>query len=167
MGADGKEHVSDQATIWRWREAFQNDFAARMTWTVADYKHANHNPVIDVNGQTGTAPIFIDAEVGKQIRLDASHSKDPDDQALQYKWFHYAEAGGTGTNLAVVTIAGANTAKALVTPTAVCRSNWLQPSPKCSGTGTAHIVLAVTDDGAPRLTSYRRVILNVHGAATQ
>ena len=40
-GADGQEHISDQATIWRWREAFQNDFAARMNWTVADYAHAN------------------------------------------------------------------------------------------------------------------------------
>ena len=167
MGVDGKEHVSDQATIWRWREEFQNDFAARMAWTVADYKHANHNPVVDVNGQTGTAPIFVDAEVGKPITLDASGSKDPDGQRLQYKWFHYAEAGGTGTNLAIVTLSGANTAKAVVTPTAVCRANWLQAAPKCSGTGTAHIILAVTDDGTPRLTSYRRVILLVHGTATQ
>ena len=39
-GVDGREYVSDQATIWRWREAFQNDFAARMDWTVADYAHA-------------------------------------------------------------------------------------------------------------------------------
>ena len=27
-------HTSDQATIWRWRQAFQNDFAARMDWAV-------------------------------------------------------------------------------------------------------------------------------------
>ena len=33
-GTDEKEHTSDQATIWRWREAFQNDFAARMSWTL-------------------------------------------------------------------------------------------------------------------------------------
>ncbi len=163
-GVDGRKYTSDQATIWRWRDAFQNDFAARMAWTVSDYKHANHTPVLEVNGQTGTAPILIDAEVGAAVALDASASRDPDDgQRLQFRWFHYAEAGGTGTNLSAVSIRGVDTAKATVTPTAVCRSNWLQANPPCSGTGTAHIILAVTDNGSPPLTSYRRVILTVRG----
>jgi hypothetical protein len=34
------------------------------------------------------------------------------------------------------------------------------------GTGTAHLILAVTDDGSPQLTSYRRIILNVHAASS-
>ncbi|MGA7409656.1 MAG: DUF1593 domain-containing protein [Bryobacteraceae bacterium] len=164
-GVDGLDHVSDQATIWRWREAFQNDFAARMDWTVADYAHANHRPLVDVNGQSGTVPVLIDAEVGKPIVLDASETRDPDGQNLHFAWFHYGEAGGTGTNLAGVIIAGAGTPKAVVTPTAVCRPNWLPLGPPCSGTGSAHIILAVTDDGSPRLTAYRRVILTVHPAA--
>jgi hypothetical protein len=29
--------------------------------------------------------------------------------------------------------------------------------------GTAHIILAVEDDGSPTLTSYRRVILTIKG----
>lgn len=167
VGADGKEHTSDQATIWRWRETFQNDFGARMSWTVADYQHANHNPVLEVNGQKGTAPIFVDTEVGKALSLDATARRDPDGQHLTFKWFHYAEAGGTGTNLAPVTISGAETPKATVTATAVCRANRLQPAPKCSGTGTAHIILAVTDDGSPKLSSYRRIILSVRATSTQ
>jgi Protein of unknown function (DUF1593) len=164
-GVDGLEHTSDQATIWRWREAFQNDFAARIEWTVADYSHANHSPVIDVNGQAGTAIVVIEAEVGQPVVLDASRSRDPDGQNLRYSWFHYGEAGGTGTNLASVTIAGADTPKAVVTPTAACRPQWLPLGPPCSGEGTAHIILAVTDDGSPRLTAYRRIILNVHATA--
>ena len=42
MGCDGSWHTSNKATIWRWREAYQNDFAARMDWTVKDYDEANH-----------------------------------------------------------------------------------------------------------------------------
>ncbi len=72
----------------------------------------------------------------------------------------------TGTNLSAVTIDGANSAKATVTATAVCREPWLPGFLKCTGNGTAHIILAVTDDGSPRLTSYRRIILTVHPAAT-
>lgn len=160
-GIDGKDYVSDQATIWRWREAFQHDFAARMKWTVSDYSHANHSPVVEVNGQPGTAPITIDAEVGEPVVLDASHSSDPDGQGLRYSWFHYPEAGGTETNLANVTITGADTSKAIVTATTACRPPWLPQYAKCSGPGSAHIVLAITDSGSPSLTSYRRIILNV------
>jgi hypothetical protein len=36
---------------------------------------------------------------------------------------------------------------------------------RCPEVGTAHVILAVTDDGSPRLTSYRRVILNVRANA--
>ena len=163
-GVDGKTYVSDQATIWRWREAFQNDFAARMSWTVSDFAHANHNPIAVVNGQAGTAPIQIDAEVGKPVVLDARGSHDPDGQTMHFAWFHYAEAGGTGANLSSVKLEGADSAKAIVTPTAVCHEPWLPGLMPCKGDGVAHIVLAVTDDGAPKLTSYRRIILKVHAA---
>jgi hypothetical protein len=159
-GSDGREYVSDQATIWRWREAFQNDFAARMDWTISDFSHANHNPIVEINGQPGKVPILIDAQVGKPVTLDASKTRDPDGNHLHYAWFHYGEAGGTGTNLSAVTIANPNQPIATVTPTAVCRPAWL-PGARCTGTGTAHIILAVTDDGTPPLTSYRRVILTV------
>ena len=163
-GADGREVTSDQATIWRWREAYQHDFAARMDWTIADFAHANHNPVLSVNGDRGTAPVVIDVEVGKPVTLDAVASRDPDGQRLHFRWFHYLEAGATGTNAAALEIAGGDSAKAVVTATSACRPNWLAGR-RCSGTGVAHVILEVTDEGTPRLTSYRRVILNVRAAA--
>jgi hypothetical protein len=163
VGAGGRTYVSDQATIWRWREAFQNDFAARMTWSVADYAHGNHNPVIEVNGTTGTAPLLLDAVVGQPLKLDAGRTRDPDGQSLHFAWFHYPEAGSTGATLAAVEIAAADTPVAIVTPTATCRPNWLNRPGACAA-GTAHLILAVTDEGTPRLTSYRRVILNIRAA---
>ena len=93
VGTDGKNYTSDQATIWRWREAYMHDFAARMDWTIADVGKANHNPDVTVNGQPGKAPIAIEATVGTPVKLDASASKDRDGNALKYAWFFYSEAG--------------------------------------------------------------------------
>jgi hypothetical protein len=42
---------------------------------------------------------------------------------------------------------------------------WIQMAgAKCPAQGVAHIILAVTDNGSPSLTSYRRVVLNVRAA---
>ncbi len=161
VGIDGAEHVSDQATIWRWRDAFQNDFAARMTWTVADYAHANHNPIAVVNGLSGTAPIEMDVPAGQTVTLDAGGSSDPDGQAIHFHWFHYAEAGLADGNLAALTLTNADTARVTVRADSPCRAYWLPMIP-CRGSGVAHVILAVTDEGSPQLTSYRRVILHVH-----
>jgi hypothetical protein len=161
VGSDGRQYISDQATIWRWREAYQNDFAARMDWTIKDHKHANHNPVLEVNGDRGTGPIYLDAKVGQAVTLDASRSHDPDVQDVYYHWFHYREAGSTNASLADVAISSADTSKATVTATATCRPEWLNHGTPCASEGVAHIILAATDSGSPRLTSYRRIVLTV------
>ena len=158
IGVDGQSYTTDQATIWRWRTAFQHDFAARMDWTVNDVGHANHNPVVIVNGIGGKAPIPIDGAAGVPITLDAAGTRDPDGHALRYRWFFYPEAGTgiPGQPVAIgrgvrepagrVTLADEATARVTVTPRVA---------------GTAHIILAVEDDGTPTLTSYRRIIVTV------
>jgi len=45
-----------------------------------------------------------------------------------------------------------------------CRPMWIPGLVPCRGSGTAHIILAVTNEGALPVTSYRRVILHVHPA---
>jgi hypothetical protein len=164
VGVDGRTYVSDQATIWRWREAFQRELAARVDWTVEPYAKANHNPSVTVNGEGGTAAIYLDAVVGQPVTLDAGSSRDPDGHGLQYRWFHYPEAGFVpGQNLAAVAISRGDGARVVVTPTAACRPDWLPTNAPC-GEGVAHVILAVTDEGSPALTSYRRIVLKVRAA---
>ncbi len=38
-------------TIWRWSEAYQNDFAARMDWTIQPVDKANHPPVFKIENE--------------------------------------------------------------------------------------------------------------------
>jgi len=164
-GLDGKLYVSDQATIWRWRPAFQNDFAARMDWTIKDFAAANHAPAAVVNGVAGTAPLYVSAEVGKPVELDAAGSADPDGNRLSFRWFHYAEAGFVpGQAMARVAMASSNLPHTTVTVTDACRPGWL-PSKESCGQSVAHVILEVTDNGVPALTSYRRVILAVRPPA--
>ena len=177
IGVDGQAYTSDQATIWRWRTAFQHDFAARMDWTISDPAHANHNPEAVVNGQPGKAPLMVDAVVGTPLTFDASGTRDPDGNALTYSWFYYPEAG-TGIPGQPVYAGGLRAALANLGQGGIPSSpegGPPQPAPRVTlenaGTarvtvtpriaGTAHVILMVTDDGSPTLTSYRRVILRI------
>lgn len=94
VGADNDTFLSRYASIWRWRAAYQFDFAARMRWTVdpggaAGGAGSNHHPVAVVNASCGTAEIAY--RLGDSVVLDASRSWDPDGDALAFDWFHYRE----------------------------------------------------------------------------
>jgi hypothetical protein len=78
VGADGRCYVSNRATIWRWREAYQNDFAAWMRWTVEGAAVANHALVVVVNRDQGPEPLMMFAEAGESVFLNALDSYDPD-----------------------------------------------------------------------------------------
>jgi hypothetical protein len=42
---------------------------------------------------------------------------------------------------------------------------WIQtPLVQCPANGVAHIILSVTDNSSPSLTSYRRIVLDVRAA---
>src|SRR5690606_30568984 len=143
VGPDGRTYVSNQATIWRWRRAYQHDFAARMDWCVKPFDEANHNPAVVVNGIEGTAVLSITAPAGEPFTLTAEGTSDPDGDNLSYRWWVYREAG---TYPGEVMIEGADSPVARV------------QVPTDLGDRTIHVILEVTDDGTPALTSYRRVI---------
>lgn len=175
-GIDGQSYTTDQATIWRWRRAFQHDFAARMAWTIEPRGRGNHNPVVVVNGVAGTGPVQIEARVGQPLTLDAADTRDPDNHALRYQWWFYAEAGSgiPGAPLATGRPAATTSGPPGDPATSPPAARGIRPEPRITidgdtssrativarVPGTAHVILEVTDDGAPSLTSYRRVIVS-------
>ena len=133
--------------VWRWADAFQNDFAARAAWAVKPYREANHPPVVNVEGDK-------DLKVLPQvpIKLSVKGSTDPDGDKLSYSWWQYREAG---------TYAGELKFDGETSPTAIVTV----PSDAKPG-DTIHVIAEVTDSGKPALTRYARFILTVGEPAT-
>jgi len=164
IGVDGQSYTSDQATIWRWRKAFQHDFAARMDWTLKEFSDANHNPVVIVNGDTTKEPVFIKCKIGVPVSLSAQGSTDPDGNKITYSWFYYEEAASAISKaISLEEILGKRGEDYLNVPPKVrLAANDLEEITAIpQQSGVAHILLAVEDDGSPSLTSYRRIILEI------
>jgi hypothetical protein len=144
---NGETVTSDQATIWRWREHFQNDFAARMDWCVAaEYEQANHNPLAILNGDRTKEIVELSAKPGETVTLSAAGSSDPDGNTLRTTWFVYREAGTFNGEVTLSAATGPQTT--LVAPAVKARQ-------------TIHVILQLEDDGTPNLVAYRRAILTV------
>jgi hypothetical protein len=128
--------------IWRWMEAFQNDFASRADWCVKSYKEANHPPVV-------VLAHVADLEVrpGAKVKLSARGTSDPDKDKLTYRWWQYQEAD---TYDGAIEIKGAGRKKASFTV----------PNDTVKGK-TIHIICEVTDTGTPQLTRYQRVVAEI------
>lgn len=141
---DTARYKSSQVTLWRWREDFQHDFAARMDWMVSDYKNANHPPVPKL-----AHPAVLQVKSGQIFGLNAEGSYDPDGDALRYYWFQYPEAGTFKEPVPFApfspNLANLHTIKA----------------PEVTRPQTIHFILKVTDKGSPALTRYKRVIVQV------
>lgn len=143
LGFDGHWHTDNKATIWRWREAFQNDFSARMDWSVKKYNEANHPPIANLAHSN-----LLTVKSGETVYLDASNSVDPDKNNLHFEWIYYQEAG-TYSNNDSIEIKNKNTHKATFV------------APVVNKPETIHVIAAVNDDGIPSLTRYKRVVVSV------
>ncbi|ACB76495.1 DUF1593 domain-containing protein [Opitutus terrae] len=132
-----------RVTLWRWRDEFQRDFAARMDWTTKPYAEANHPPVPRL-----AHPDHFTVHSGDIFNLSALGTTDPDGDSLSYLWFHYPEVGGWTEE---------------IKPDVRAPNIYWVPfkAPTVTEPRDAHFILKVTDKGSPPLTRYRRVIVTI------
>ena len=142
MGGKGARDGGDLGKpIWRFAEAFQNDWAARSDWCVRDYEHANHPPQARVEGLLDRT-----ARAKERVQLSAKPSTDPDGDTLRFTWWQYTDADACEAAVNVSTAQDGSVASFVV--------------PDEPGK-TIHMILEVTDGGDPPLTRYQRVIVKV------
>ena len=129
-------------TFYRWLPSIQNDWSARADWCLADaYSKANHQPVAVVKGK-----LISNVRSGEKVVLDASLSTDPDNNKLSYNWWHYYEADNATT---ILSIKKNKTGK---------KASFIVPNEPGK---QLQVMLEVTDNGTPKLTSYQRIIFNI------
>lgn len=136
-----KTFTDYRTSIWRWRDEFQADFAARMDWTIKNYADANHPPKVALTHEKN-----IRVKSGQYFSLDASASTDPDGDSLSYYWFAYPEASGFKGE---VNLGAENLARIHIKAPTVDKEESL------------HVIVRVTDKGKPALSRYERVIVTL------
>lgn len=133
---------NNKATLFRWRDEFQNDFAARMDWCTKSFEEANHPPVPAL-----AHPDRISVKSGETFTLKAAGTSDPDGDNLSYLWFQYPEASSYKGLIRFSQVENIYRV--------ICRA------PEVKKNETVHFILKVTDKGNPPLTRYIRVIVTI------
>jgi hypothetical protein len=126
--------------MWRWFDAIQNDFASRADWCVKPYDQANHPPMVKLAHAHD-----LKVRAGDSVSLSANGTTDPDGDALTYRWWQYEEADSAESR---VTITDASSPRAGFVVSD-------EPGKQ------VHIILEVTDNGAPPLVRYQRVVCDI------
>lgn len=134
----------DLNELTRWIPDATNSFKNRLQWSVKTPDEVNHEPVVTVNGNRKNVPIYIDANPGETIILDASKSFDPDGDELNFNWFRYDEADHFQEDI-IIEYPSSDKQKIII-PDTFKNSN-------------IHIVLEVRDNGEPALVNYQRIII--------
>lgn len=129
------------SSVYRWRPAFQADFQARLDWCVRPPSEANHPPVAALRGESTRR-----AKPGETLTLDAGSSTDPDGDALGFAWAVYPASSALAGHM-IIDGSDRPAASVLI--------------PREAAGRTLSILLSVTDGGAPALTRYARVLVEV------
>ena len=133
--------------IKRWSKGYNNDFAARMDWSVtSNYEDANHHPIAVVNGDTTRQVMEIAAAPGSSITLNTDGSSDPDGDSLNYSWSFYNEPSSYDGKVKIQNSSSSTTTVEI---------------PSDASSKDIHIILELYDNGSPNLYAYRRIIINV------
>ncbi|WP_231956291.1 nucleoside hydrolase-like domain-containing protein [Posidoniimonas polymericola] len=125
---------------WRWIDAIQRDFAARADWCVKSYDEANHPPDIKLAHDAD-----LQVSPGEAVSLSAAGTSDPDEDALTYRWWQYAEADSAESQVDINNAGQQETG--FVVPS--------EPGKQ------VHIILEVTDNGSPPLVRYQRIVCSI------
>lgn len=132
---------ADEAPFPDFFPAAQQDFAARMQWTVTrDYNDANHAPLIIMQ-----SPAMFKSKPGATLQLNAT-VKDPDGDGYIVKWWQFSNTS-SGTRLQLSATDTLHTSLSI-------------PSAAAKGQ-TLYLVLEVQDKGKMPLRSYRLVKISI------
>ncbi|PVH96743.1 DUF1593-domain-containing protein [Periconia macrospinosa] len=185
VGLNNRTYNTNKATVWRWREAFQNEFAARMQWTLAPNAQnstSTHPPIVVVNASCGSSHLEYNVTVGDVITLDATSTYSPDTNAdLAFKWWQYKEPSTWSNNVGVVpsinlSLSNGSESSAVkfevpphptgfcLAPESVKGTGQFKEATKCQ---TLHVLVKVWDRAARYpIERYRRVLLRVQPYGT-
>lgn len=122
-----------------------NDFCARMQW--AKEGTGNTNPIVYVNGKCSNKPIVIKSKADTTITLDASKTKDMENDSLSFCWWQQPESSSYEK---MINIENKNSSIANI------------QIPKDSKGKSIHIICEVHDNGNFNLVSYSRIIIKVN-----
>jgi len=140
--ADTVTFTDNKVSLWRWRDDFQNDFAARMDWCTKSFEEVNHPPVLALSN-----PEEITVKSGESVGFDAFNSFDPDGDNISFLWFNYPEAGTYKKPIKIGE--PENSHGAYFTAPIVDKKE------------TSHFILKVSDKGKPSLSRYKRIIVTI------
>lgn len=161
-----------QYSLTRWFDDIQNDFAARVEWTLTPNEdEVNHAPVVTVE-----QGVDISAKAGDEVVLTA-HAMDLDGDDLTYKWWRYFEADtyqdfasskedveddSLGLLLNVTRELDENEVvdSIEITNPESSQMSFLVPADAKAG-DTIHMVIEVQDNGKHQLKHYQRVVITV------
>ncbi len=143
----GKRFNPEFAPVFRWRQAFLNDFVCRMDWCRGAVEETNHSPQAVIWGDGSDSILVVEAVPGSSLRFDASGSSDPDGDPISIHWWQYREAGSYPGPVELSAKTGP--------------SSELSVPENAAGT-SIHIILEVRDGSAiAPLYDYRRIVVEV------
>jgi hypothetical protein len=122
--------------------AAQNDFAARLLWSVTPtYAAANHEPVVTIRGKAR-----IMARAGQRVLFEGVAS-DPDRNAVTTRWWRWKDVDSYPGDIALSNPSPGTT-------------QFRVPDDAAPGQ-TIQLVFEATDNGMPPLTRYQRAVVSV------